>query len=120
MKTATVTIGGKEYTACFSAYVIAKCEDRAGSVEKILEEVHSNKLSSALWLMAQMLKAGELYEKINGGAPNKAPTYDELLVNTGLEDLNDVVFNTINETIMAGTSREVEVEPKNAETTQEE
>lgn len=120
MKTATVKIKDKEYTACFSAYVIAKCEDRAGSIDKILEEVNENKLSTALWLLAQMLKAGELYEKINGGKPPKAPTYDELLITTGLEDLNNNVFKVINDTITAGIGREIETEPKNAETTQEE
>lgn len=120
MRTAKVKIHGVEYTACFSAYVIAQCEERSGSVVSVLQDVEKERVSTALWLLAQMLKAGELYEKMNHIETPKAPTYEELLITTGLEELSGVAFDVINDAITAGTSREVEVESKNAETTQEE
>lgn len=120
MKTATLKLRDKEYTVCFSAYVIAKCEEKEGSFEKVINDVNEGKFSTSLWLLAQMLKAGELYEKINGQKPERAPTYDELLVTTGYDDFTGEVFKVINEAIDGGTAREVEVETKNAETTQEE
>jgi hypothetical protein len=118
MKTAKVNFKGKEYTTCFSLYVIAKCESKSSSFESVLEEVNGNKISTAIWLFAQMLKAGELYDKANGENPPAAPTYDELLITTSVEDISNLVLKGIADTIDAGSEREVEVDPKNAETTQ--
>lgn len=122
MKTAKITLDGREYLLCFSTRVVKQCAERYGGVEQIGEALGSEDavqaLDESLWMLAAMLDAGARYAKLNG-LENPAPPDRETLYD--LCDVSDFagLKGKIMETVTAGKAHRVEAEPgKNAAATQ--
>ncbi len=121
MRTATITIGGKEHLLCFSARVVRACTERYGGVEYIDAALSANEpvkaLDEAVWLLAAMMDGGARYARMNEIPNAPALTADELLDVMDLDDFAQL-RGKIAETITNGKETHVEAEPpKNAETT---
>lgn len=121
MKTTSIEINGKTYPLCFSLRVMRSCTERYRSIEKIDSAIASeDKLQNvyeSVWIIAEMMKAGERYAKLNGLDAPEALSEDVLL---DIFDVRDtaLLVEKIQETILAGKAAEVEAEPeKNAEAT---
>lgn len=121
MRTATITIGGKEHLLCFSARVVRACTERYGGVEHIDTALSDSEpvkaLDEAVWLLATMMDGGARYARLNEIPNAPALTADELL---DVLDIGDFakMRDKIAETITNGKETHVEAEPpKNAETT---
>lgn len=121
MRTATITIGGKDHLLCFSARVVRACTERYGGVEHIDTALSDNEpvkaLDEAVWLLAAMMDGGARYARMNEIPNAPALTADELLDVMDLDDFAQL-RGKIAETITNGKETHVEAEPpKNAETT---
>jgi len=95
------------------------CIDRFGSLEAIAPEAEENAADSVrniVWLIAQMSKAGEQYNALSGQTAAEPLSEDEILVFCGKDDF-PMLKDALGAAIMAGSSRDVEVAGKNAETT---
>lgn len=121
MRTAKLTLNGQEHLLCFSARLVRSCTERYGDVSNINEALSGDPMRSfdeALWLLAEMMAAGDRYAKMMG-LDNPPPlAADDLL---DVCDLNDFagLREKIAETITSGQRTTVEVAPsKNAEATQ--
>ena len=70
MRTGAISFDGKKHILCFSVRVIKACAERYGSMEGIYEalscENEVKNLDEALWLLEQMMKAGDKYAKEHG------------------------------------------------------
>ena len=70
MKTTSIEINGKRYLLCFSLRVIRSCTERYKSIEEIGSATDSeDKLQNvyeSVWIIAEMMKAGARYAKLNG------------------------------------------------------
>ena len=120
MRTGKITINNKQYTLCFSARVIRNCAEKFGGMDKIDEVMNANDeteaFDSAIWLLNQLMQAGEKYCKANGMDTEKTPNIDEMLDLMGIDDFKNMK-KSIAESISNGTERNLEIEEKNAETT---
>ena len=121
MKTTSIESNGKRYLLCFSLRVIRSCTERYKSIEEIGSAIDSeDKLQNvyeSVWIIAEMMKAGARYAKLNGLDAPEALSEDVLL---DVFDVRDaaLLVEKIQETILAGKAAEVEAEyPKNAEAT---
>lgn len=127
MRTGAIVINKKEYVLCFSARVVRACTERYGSIENIdkylLEGTETQTMDESVWLLEQMIVAGDRYAK-QEGIENPAPlTYDEIYDLCGLDDLMGM-RTKIFDAIANGNERKVEVEgdaadEKNMMTTQQ-
>ena len=121
MRTATITLNGEDHLLCFSARVVRNCTERYGGMEKLDEVLSAGDVRSfdeALWLLAEMMTAGDRYARQNGTANPSPLSVDDLL---DLCDISDFAHMRakIRETIVSGRATNVEVEPqKNAVATQ--
>lgn len=122
MRTATITINGKEHLLCFSARVIRACTERYGDVSGLgdaLDDPDKGKaLDEAVWILAQMMDAGARYAKLNG-LDNPEPLSADQIYDTS--DLGDffAIRKRVVDTVTQGRATHVEVEPsKNGEATQ--
>lgn len=127
MRTGSITINNKEHILCFSARVVRACSERYGSIDNIdahlLDGTETQTMDESVWLLEQMMAAGDRYAK-QEGIENPAPlSYDEIYDLCGLDDLMAMrakIFGTIAD----GNERTVEVEPtgdeKNMPATQQE
>lgn len=124
MKTAKYKVHGKEYTLCFSLRVVRACAEEFGGMDKLDKALTGGdqleQFNNVIWLLAQMMDAGERYDKLEGKSPEKALTADELLDLQGVDDiaaLKGMIFDT-----MTGGDEKVDVEPdaKNATTSRDE
>lgn len=121
MRTAKMTIDGREHLLCFSTRVIRSCCGRYGEFEKLNEATSTgdqeHDLSEAMWILAQMLDAGGRYAKLNGIENPEPPTLEQLY---DLCDLNDFAMlrGKIRETISNGQKQNVMASPpKNTDAT---
>lgn len=120
MRTGKITIKGKEYLTCFSTRVLMNCEERAGSFEHEMEKIEGRSISECIWLIYQLIIAGDRYAKIEGIDNPEPMTYDELIDSVGVDEYPDL-FKAITATTTAGTNRNIELKAsKNAEPTQDE
>ena len=122
MRTARLTLNGQDHLLCFSTRVVRSCTERYGDVANIDEALSGDgvkPLDESIWLLAEMMAAGDRYAKMMG-LDNPPPlTADDLL---DACDLNDFIGlkRKIAETITSGQRTTVEVTPqKNAEATQD-
>lgn len=126
MRTGSIVINKKEYVLCFSARVVRACTERYGSIENIdkylLEGTETQTMDESVWLLEQMIAAGDRYAK-QEGIENPAPlSYDEIYDLCGLDDLMDMKAKIFS-TIANGNERTVEIETgdeKNMTATQQE
>ena len=104
MKTTSIEINGKRYLLCFSLRVIRSCTERYKSIEEIGSAIDSeDKLQNvyeSVWIIAEMMKAGERYAKLNGLDAPEALSEDVLL---DVFDVRDaaLLVEKIQETILA-------------------
>ncbi|MFR2334515.1 MAG: hypothetical protein ACLS63_16795 [Flavonifractor plautii] len=120
MRTAKLTVNGKEYLLCFSVRVLRAVSERYGDVTHIPEALDQEDtvraMDEAFWILSAMMEAGSRYAA-HEGMENPAPlTVDQLY---DLCDISDCMGlkNKIAETITAGRAVTVEAEaPKNAGT----
>ena len=123
MRTVELSIAGQERILCFSVRVMRACTERYGSFAGVYKamaaENETECLDSVVWLLAQMMQAGDRYAKANE-MDNPAPlSEDDLLDHCDLSDFVQL-RGTITQAISAGNRTNIEVEPgKNGEATQE-
>lgn len=65
----TVTIGGKTYPILFDANVLAKVQERYGSVDELWEKMKG--LSEMFWVLAQTINEARRYREVMEGAPQE-------------------------------------------------
>lgn len=118
MRTAKMNVAGQERLLCFSARVVRECTERYGGIEHLGEQLSGQEdgknLSEAVWLLAQMLDAGDRYAKLTGQENPAAPTYEDLYDLLGPDDfagLRDRIAETIS---VSGTATVSAAPPKNA------
>lgn len=122
MRTGAISINGKKHALCFSLRVVRSCVERYGSASGLYDALSSDDelkaLNESMWVLAEMMKAGDRYAKANG-EDNPAPlSFDDLY---DLCDIGDFVNlrASIIQTVNNGRSTNVEVESSpNAEATQ--
>ena len=120
MKTAKLELNGKTYTMCLSLRVTRDIAERFGGMEEMSAAVTSGNtaeaLNSVVWMLAAMSRAGSAYDKRCGIETAEPLTEDDLLDGADVADLADLRAKVF-ETITAGRSADVRVEPqKNAVT----
>lgn len=123
MRTASVTLNGREYTLCFSTRVVRSCCERYGGLENIdkalSDEDTLKVLDETLWMLSALLDAGARYVRLNGGEPPQPPDQDTLYDLCGLDDLAGLKARVI-AAMSAGAQHTVEARPpKNAAAAQE-
>ena len=122
MRTATITINGKEHLLCFSARVIRACTERYGDVSGLgdaLDDPDKGKaLDEAVWILAQMMDAGARYAKLNGLECPEPLSVDAIYDTSDLGDFFAIRQRVV-DTVTRGRTTHVEVQsPKNGEATQ--
>lgn len=118
MRTASVTIAGRDYPVCFSTDCALACEEKYGGLPELLELFDapqlSDKLRALTWLAARMLDAGAEYARLLGETPESPPDEAALRRALGMGDVVPLERALIG-VILADMHRDVEVEPpKNA------
>lgn len=115
MKTSKIELAGKHYITCFSLHAVLACEDKFGSVvnalEKIDKEGKEQQVKTTLWMLYELMKAGEAYCRVSGIQQDPIPGWEDFVSIVGLDDLT-VVSGVIGETVAAGTTRNVEALPE--------
>ena len=123
MRTAKVSIDGREHLLCFSVRVLRAVVDRYGSVEGLYAatstEDQAKNLDEALWQLAAMMDAGARYAVLEG-LPNGEPLTQEQLYDAC--DISDFFYflMAVQRTITSGVSPSLQVDDsKNREATGE-
>lgn len=123
MRTAKVSIDGREHLLCFSVRVLRAVVDRYGSVEGLYAatstEDQAKNLDEALWQLAAMMDAGARYAVLEG-LPNGEPLTQEQLYDVC--DISDFfeIRMAVQRTITSGVSPSLQVDDsKNREATGE-
>lgn len=121
MRTAKISIDGRERLLCFSTRVMRACTERYGGVEKIDDVLSPNDparaLDETIWLMAAMMDAGARYARLNGLDNPEPLSFDDLYDATGIDDLTGLK-GKIAETITNGRTPTLDaVPPKNGAAT---
>lgn len=115
MRTAKMTIDGREHLLCFSGRVLRNITEKFGGVKEMYEAFHSENatanLDAVVWTLAQMVDAGDRYAKLNG-FPNPGRYTPEDLYD--LVDINDFtgIYAKIRETITSGKQRTIDAKPQ--------
>ena len=123
MRTVTINIGGKPRILCFSVRVMRACSERYGTFGGVYKAMASENeaecLDEVLWLLAEMMKAGDRYAKDNALENPEPLSVEALLDCCDLADFAQM-RGAVTRTIANGSKTNIEVEPKkNAEATQE-
>lgn len=121
MRTAKISIDGREYLLCFSARVMRACTERYGGVEKIDDALSAKDparaLDETIWLLGTMMDAGARYARLNGLENPEPLSCDALYDAAGIDDLAGLK-GKISETITNGRTPTLDaVPPKNGEAT---
>ena len=118
-----IEIAGRKYPLNFSTKAAKEIAKRYNGLENI-EDAFADKAVDAMmdeivWLLSLLIAQGVAYKRIVEGEEVKGITADELEVVLGVADMTDVKDKIMN-AMLGGMKREVEVEidPKNVETTQ--
>lgn len=121
MRVTELTIAGKTYPVCLSTGAAKKISDRYGDITKVSDAFTDKSTSEMLgelnWLLALLVKAGCDYKKYSEGKEIEPITEEALDCLLGLDDVQQLqsdVFGAMTD----GMKREVEVDEKNAEATQ--
>lgn len=116
MKTSDINLKGKKYVLCFSPRVLKNLQDKTGKdITSALDDLQKKTdIGMVIWLLAQMLMAGEKYAKMeNLEHESPAPTEDDLLDFVGIEEYGEI-FKSLTQAISNGMSTDIEVKSKNA------
>lgn len=122
MRTGIIGINGKKHILCFSVRVVRHCTERYGSMSGLYDALSSEDelyaLDESLWLLSEMMKAGEKYAQTHGLETAPSMTPDELEDACDVSDFRQITASIIL-TINNGKKTNVEVENSpNAEATQ--
>lgn len=110
MRTAKMSVDGREYLLCFSGRVIRNVTEKFGSLpamyEAFSQEEQEKSLDAAVWVLSQMIQAGDRYAKLNGLENPGMLSFDDLY---DLFDINDFtgIYSKIKETIRSGKQQTV-------------
>ena len=121
MRTAKISLAGREYLLCFSTRVMRSCTERYGGVDKINDalsiEDPAHALDEIIWLIGALMDAGARYARLNGLDSPEPLSCDDLYDATGIDDLTGLK-GKIAETITNGRTPTLEAAPpKNGEAT---
>lgn len=114
MRTAKMSVDGREYLLCFSGRVIRNVTEKFGSLpamyEAFSQEEQEKSLDAAVWVLSQMIQAGDRYAKLNGLENPGKLSFDDLY---DLFDINDFtgIYSKIKETIRSGKQQTVTAVP---------
>ena len=114
MRTAKMSVDGREYLLCFSGRVIRNVTEKFGSLPAMYEafgqEEQEKSLDAAVWVLSQMIQAGDRYAKLNGLENPGKLSFDDLY---DLFDINDFtgIYSKIKETIRSGKQQTVTAVP---------
>jgi hypothetical protein len=118
-----IEIAGSKYPLNFSTKAAKEIAQRYDGLENI-EDAFADKAVDAMmdeivWLLSLLIAQGVAYKRIVDGEEVKGITAEELEVVLGVADMAGLK-DKIMDAMLGGMKREVEVEidPKNAETTQ--
>lgn len=121
MRTGVIGFDGKKHVLCFSVRVIKSCCERYGSMDGVYEALSSDdevkNLDEALWLLEQMMKAGDKYAKEHGIENEPPMTVDDMLDFCDVTDFIGMKYSIVS-TITNGRTTNVEADSPNAEATQ--
>ena len=118
-----IEIAGRIYPLNFSTKAAKQISERYDGLENLDKAFASKNIDAmmdeVIWLLALLIEQGVAYKKIVDGEDVKAISADALEVVLGVADFAGIK-NQITDALLRGMSREVEVEidPKNAKTTQ--
>lgn len=123
MRTAKVSIDGREHLLCFSVRVLRAVVDRYGSVEGLYAatstEDQAKNLDEALWQLAAMMDAGARYAVLEGLPNGKPLTQEQLYDACDISDFFEIRM-AVQRTITSGVSPSLQVDDsKNREATGE-
>ena len=110
MRTAKMSVDGREYLLCFSGRVIRNVTEKFGSLpamyEAFSQDEQEKSLDAAVWVLSQMIQAGDRYAKLNGLENPGKLSFDDLY---DLFDINDFtgIYSKIKETIRSGKQQTV-------------
>ncbi len=114
MRTAKMTVDGREYLLCFSGRVIRNVTEKFGGMQEMYEALRSenqvSSLDAAVWVLAQMIQGGDRYAKFNGIDNPGGLTEDQLY---DLFDIQDFagIYGKIRETVNNGRTQTVSAKP---------
>lgn len=114
MRTAKINIDGKSYLLCFSGRVIRNVSEQFGGMQEMYTALDDpdqvKRLDAAVWVLSQMIQAGDRYAGLNGMDNPGSLTFDQLY---DLFDIQDFVglYGKIKETITSGGARTVAAKP---------
>ena len=114
MRTAKMSVDGREYLLCFSGRVIRNVTEKFGSLpamyEAFSQDEQEKSLDAAVWVLSQMIQAGDRYAKLNGLENPGKLSFDDLY---DLFDINDFtgIYSKIKETIRSGKQQTVTAVP---------
>lgn len=119
MRTWDFNLYGKTHKLCFTARVQRACCEKFGSMEEMYNALSSEDevaiLDNSVWLLAEMMKAGDKYAKNNGIANDNPMSIDDILDSCDVHSIRGAIVMTINNG--KRTTVEVDNNPK-AEATQ--
>lgn len=117
MRTGYISIDGQRHTLCFSVRVIRLCAERYGAVSGLFEalsgEDEVKALDESLWILSEMMKAGDKYCKEHG-LENAAPlSVDALMDTCDIGDFYNIKASIV-VTVNNGKKTRVEADSPNA------
>ena len=118
-----IELAGRKYPLNFSTKAVKDFSARYGGLENITSAFSDRKADEALeeliWMLSVLIAQGVAYMRLVDGEDVQGITADELEVVLGLGDLGGLK-DKLMDALTSGMSRtvEVQVDPKNGETTQ--
>lgn len=121
MRTGAISINGEKHALCFSLRVVKACVERYGSASGLYDALSCadelKALDESMWVLSEMMRAGEKYAKANGIDNPPPMSLDELYDMCDIGDFSNLRTSII-ETINNGRATSVEVDSPNAKATQ--
>lgn len=119
MRTGSIKINKVSHLLCFSARVMRSCAQRYNgikNIDKVMAEGSEEKiLDECIWLISEMMAAGDRYAKLEGLDNPKPYTYDQLYDICGTEDIASM-RSSIASAMSNGMRRNVETEAGKSKT----
>lgn len=120
-----IDLAGRKYPLNFSTKAMKEMSERYGgldpeNIEKAFSGNAAQVLDGLVWMLHLFISQGVAYKRIVDGEEVKGLTADELEVVLGVDDIASLK-GTLFSAMASGSARTVEVEiaPKNGETTQD-
>ena len=116
MRTGYISIDGNKHILCFSVRVVRACAERYGAVNGLFEALSAEDevkaLDESLWVLSEMMKAGDKYAKEHG-LENSAPLgIDALYDSCDMQDFYNIRASII-VTVNNGKKTKIEADNPN-------